>query len=90
MQLVDHNTVVWMNTSKATDIAKTCDINLKECNLPNNTFEYTVDLLKKVKKLKPHQIIDYKSISGDSSDNIPGIKGLGDTTSIPLLQNIIH
>ncbi|MFL1468216.1 5'-3' exonuclease [Paraclostridium bifermentans] len=86
LQLVDHNTVVWMNTSKATDIAKTCDINLKECNLPNNTFEYTVDLLKKVKKLKPHQIIDYKSISGDSSDNIPGIKGLGDTTSIPLLQ----
>ncbi|MDO7203259.1 hypothetical protein Q5M85_02430 [Paraclostridium bifermentans] len=40
---------------------------MKECNLPNNTFEYTVDLLKKVKKLKPHQIIDYKSISGDSS-----------------------
>ncbi|MDO7203258.1 hypothetical protein Q5M85_02425 [Paraclostridium bifermentans] len=23
LQLVDHNTVVWMNTSKATDIAKT-------------------------------------------------------------------
>ncbi|KKY02760.1 hypothetical protein VN21_01490 [Paraclostridium benzoelyticum] len=86
LQLVDHNTVVWMNTSKATDIAKTCDINLKECNLPNNTFEYTVDLLKQVKNLKPHQIIDYKAISGDSSDNIPGIKGLGDTTSIPLLQ----
>jgi DNA polymerase-1 len=86
LQLVDYNTVVWMNTSKATDIAKNCDINLKECNLPNNTFEYTVDLLKQVKNLKPHQIIDYKSISGDSSDNIPGIKGLGDTTSIPLLQ----
>lgn len=86
LQLVDYNTVVWMNTSKATDIAKACDINLKECNLPNNTFEYTVDLLKKVKSLKPHQIVDYKAISGDSSDNIPGIKGLGDTTSIPLLQ----
>lgn len=86
LQLVDYNTVVWMNTSKATDIAKNCEINLKECNLPNNTFEYTVDLLKQVKNLKPHQIIDYKSISGDSSDNIPGIKGLGDTTSIPLLQ----
>ncbi|WP_250673443.1 5'-3' exonuclease H3TH domain-containing protein [Paraclostridium ghonii] len=86
LQLVDYNTVVWMNTSKATDIAKACDINLKQCNLPNNTFEYTVDLLKKVKSLKPHQIVDYKAISGDSSDNIPGIKGLGDTTSIPLLQ----
>lgn len=86
LQLIDYNTVVWMNTSKANDIAKTCNINLKECNLPNNTFEYTEKLLKQIKNLKPHQIIDYKAISGDSSDNIPGIKGLGDTTSIPLLQ----
>lgn len=86
LQLVDYNTFVWMNTSKSDELAKMCEINLKELNLPNNTFEYNVDLLKKVKKLKPHQIIDYKAISGDSSDNIPGIKGLGDTTSIPLLQ----
>ncbi|MEG1483726.1 5'-3' exonuclease, partial [Clostridium sp.] len=86
LQLVDYNTVVWMNTSKASTIAEDCNINLKDCNLPNNTFEYSVDLLKQVKKLKPHQIVDYKAISGDSSDNIPGIKGLGDTTSIPLLQ----
>lgn len=86
LQLVDYNTVVWMNTSKASAIAEDCNINLKDCNLPNNTFEYSIDLLKQVKKLKPHQIVDYKAISGDSSDNIPGIKGLGDTTSIPLLQ----
>ncbi|MDU5020818.1 MAG: 5'-3' exonuclease H3TH domain-containing protein, partial [Clostridiales bacterium] len=86
LQLVDYNTVVWMNTSKAQDLASSMDLNLKELNLPNNTFEYTIDSLKQVKNLKPHQIIDYKAISGDSSDNIPGIKGLGDTTSIPLLQ----
>ncbi|MGL5757035.1 MAG: 5'-3' exonuclease [Paraclostridium sp.] len=86
LQLVDYNTVVWMNTSKAQTIAQDCNINLKDCNLPNNTFEYSIDLLKQVKRLKPHQIVDYKAISGDSSDNIPGIKGLGDTTSIPLLQ----
>lgn len=86
LQLVDYNTVVWMNTSKASSMAEDCNIDLKSMKLPNNTFEYTVELLKKVKKLTPKQIIDYKSISGDSSDNIPGIKGLGDTTSIPLLQ----
>ncbi|WP_373600062.1 5'-3' exonuclease [Paraclostridium bifermentans] len=86
LQLVDYNTVVWMNTSKASSMAEDCNIDLKSMKLPNNTFEYTVELLKKVKKLAPKQIIDYKSISGDSSDNIPGIKGLGDTTSIPLLQ----
>ena len=61
-------------------------MDLNTLNLPNNTFVYTIDSLKKLKKLAPLQIIDYKAISGDSSDNIPGIKGLGDTTSIPLLQ----
>ena len=86
LQLVDYNTTVWMNTSKASSLAEICNIDLKHLNLPNNTFEYSVDLLKKVKNLKPSQIIDYKAISGDTSDNIPGIKGLGDTTSIPLLQ----
>jgi DNA polymerase-1 len=25
----------------------------------------------------PHQIVDYLSMLGDSSDNIPGIKGIG-------------
>ena len=86
LQLVDYNTTVWMNTSKYSDMAKECEMDLNTLNLPNNTFVYTIDSLKKLKKLAPLQIIDYKAISGDSSDNIPGIKGLGDTTSIPLLQ----
>lgn len=86
LQLVDYNTTVWMNTSKASEMANECEMDLNKFNLPNNTFEYTIDRLKKLKKLSPSQIIDYKAISGDSSDNIPGIKGLGDTTSIPLLQ----
>ena len=36
--------------------------------------------------LTPLQIIDYKGLCGDSSDNIPGIKGIGDKTAIKLLQ----
>lgn len=34
----------------------------------------------------PNQIIDYKGIAGDSSDNLPGIKGVGDKTTIKLLN----
>lgn len=89
LQLIDYNSVVWMNSSsssKIEDLAKLANINLKDYNLPNNTFLYTEDTLIKVEALKPKQIIDYKSISGDSSDGIPGIKGLGDTTSKPLLS----
>lgn len=34
----------------------------------------------------PHQIIDYKALCGDASDNIPGIRGIGDKTAVRLLQ----
>ena len=33
----------------------------------------------------PYQITDYKGLSGDSSDNIPGIKGIGEKTACKLL-----
>ena len=36
--------------------------------------------------VKPHQIIDYKALCGDKSDNIPGVKGIGDKTAITLLK----
>jgi DNA polymerase-1 len=34
----------------------------------------------------PYQIIDYKGLSGDTSDNIPGIKGIGEKTACKLLN----
>ncbi len=34
----------------------------------------------------PYQITDYKGLSGDSSDNIPGIKGIGEKTACKLLS----
>ena len=33
----------------------------------------------------PNQVIDYKGLQGDSSDNIPGIKGIGEKTAQKLL-----
>ncbi len=34
----------------------------------------------------PYQITDFKGLSGDSSDNIPGIKGIGEKTACKLLS----
>ena len=34
----------------------------------------------------PHKIIDLKGLQGDSSDNIPGVKGIGEKTALKLLQ----
>ncbi|MDO8240524.1 MAG: DNA polymerase I [Candidatus Moranbacteria bacterium] len=36
--------------------------------------------------LRPDQMIDYKSLRGDASDNIPGVKGIGEKTATTLLQ----
>lgn len=34
----------------------------------------------------PSQIVDYKALRGDASDNIPGVKGVGDKTAVKLLN----
>ena len=33
----------------------------------------------------PDQVIDYKALRGDTSDNIPGIRGIGEKTAVKLL-----
>ena len=37
--------------------------------------------------LKPYQIIDYKGLAGDKSDNIKGVEGVGDKTAVKLLND---
>jgi DNA polymerase I len=36
--------------------------------------------------LRPSQMLDYKALKGDTSDNIPGVPGVGEKTAIQLLQ----
>ena len=36
-------------------------------------------------QLRPYQIIDLKGLMGDSSDNIPGVPGIGEKTALKLL-----
>ena len=42
--------------------------------------------LKELFGLSPSQIIDLKGLMGDSSDNIPGVKGVGEKTALSLLE----
>ncbi|BEU88006.1 DNA polymerase I [Selenomonas sp. TAMA-11512] len=39
--------------------------------------------------LKPMQLIDVKGLMGDTSDNIPGVPGIGQKTAIKLLQDYV-
>jgi len=36
--------------------------------------------------LEPEHLIDFKGLRGDQSDNIPGVKGIGEKTAIALIQ----
>ncbi len=36
--------------------------------------------------LKPPQLIDFKALKGDTSDNVPGVKGIGEKGATQLLQ----
>ncbi|WP_440896082.1 DNA polymerase I [Amphibacillus sp. Q70] len=47
---------------------------------------YTPEFLKEKLELEPNQIIDMKALMGDSSDNIPGVPGVGEKTAIKLLK----
>ncbi|MDZ5472477.1 DNA polymerase I [Bacillus sp. 31A1R] len=48
--------------------------------------EYTPEHIKEKYGLTPDQIIDMKGLMGDSSDNIPGVPGVGEKTAIKLLK----
>jgi len=45
----------------------------------------TEDVVAKL-GITPAQVVDYKALCGDKSDNIPGVKGIGDKTAVKLLK----
>ncbi len=48
--------------------------------------EYNVENFQEKTGITPAQIVDLKALMGDSSDNIPGVKGIGEKTAKNLLQ----
>ena len=48
--------------------------------------EYNWNTVHEKLGVYPNQVIDYKALRGDTSDNIPGIKGIGEKTAVKLLE----
>jgi DNA polymerase-1 len=50
------------------------------------TEEFNRDKIKEKYGLEPKQLIDVKGLQGDTSDNIPGVPGVGEKTALALIQ----
>jgi DNA polymerase-1 len=80
LQLVNQNTSVHLFKTGISDIKKITPQNFNEA----------------YDGLTPNQVTDFKGISGDSSDNLLGVKGVGPVTAIKLiiqygsLENILE
>ncbi len=51
-----------------------------------DTIVYDVARIRERYGLEPRQLIDYKALIGDTSDNVPGVRGVGDKTATKLVQ----
>ena len=48
--------------------------------------EFGPEQVKQKLGIFPNQVVDYKALCGDKSDNIPGVKGIGEKTAVQLLE----
>ncbi len=51
-----------------------------------NTVIYDRAKVQERYGLRPDQMLDYKALKGDTSDNLPGVPGVGEKTAVSLLQ----
>ncbi|MBX9257659.1 DNA polymerase I [Desmonostoc muscorum CCALA 125] len=52
----------------------------------NSITEFEAEQVKEKLGVLPSQIVDFKALCGDKSDNIPGVKGIGEKTAVQLLN----
>lgn len=52
----------------------------------SNIEEFDVAYFENKYGINVHQFLDLKSLKGDSSDNLPGVPGIGEKTGVQLLQ----
>ena len=72
LQLVSENTTV---------------CNVKSRMGHTETTLYTPQVFREEYGFEPEHIIDLKALMGDSSDNIPGVPGVGEKTAMTLVQS---
>lgn len=85
LQLVSEHTRLWLVTSKSKELIKSF---YPECDdiLPDGVVELTPPLVEVYQGVTPKQCLDLKALCGDTSDNISGVKGVGEKSAVPLIR----
>lgn len=92
LQLVsdERNVRAWMvqvSQEKADKLFTAYQIDKERTCLPDKVFEFTEGYIEGEYGLSTGKmVIDWKALAGDSSDNIPGVKGISDKSAVPLLN----
>jgi len=55
-------------------------------SLKDTSFYQEENIKERYQGLKPSQLIDFKALRGDPSDNIPGVTGIGEKTALQLIK----
>ena len=64
----------------------TCVCNVKSRMGKTETIMYTPESFREEYGFEPVRMIDLKALMGDSSDNIPGVAGIGEKTALDLIR----
>src|SRR5699024_11816528 len=83
---VDHNVIILTGDQ---DIWQLVDVGISVAIMRKGQGNYEVFNLENFNEKKgitPKQMIDLKGFMGDSADNYPGVKGIGERTARKLLQ----
>ena len=92
LQLVsdEKNVRAWMvqvSQEKADKLFAAYQVDKKRTTLPDKVFEFTEAYIEGEYGLSSgNMVVDWKALAGDSSDNIPGVKGISDKSAVPLLN----
>lgn len=69
------------------DALQLVDDNIKVCSTHKEGLVYDTQAVKaRFSGLGPESIVDLMALSGDASDNIPGVRGVGEKTAIDLIR----
>lgn len=88
LQLIDEHTTVWLDTKQSSKmLLEIEELDNESKYAPMGYFPFSLEAFRTIYGLEPIQLTDLKGMTGDTSDGIPGIEGIGEKTAIPLLQH---